>query len=122
MNNESKRILTEEGIITEGVYAFIIKPSFSTLGSVLALSSEITGSQNVTLPMDNSIGDLLGFKPVKIHEGYNLSDHLVDILSFDNSFLETDIAQGMIFKGKRTGTIFKWVQIVNLRYKSPRWF
>ena len=29
----------------------------------------------------------------------------VDILSFDNIFLECDIVQGMIFRGRRSGII-----------------
>ena len=35
-----------------------------------------------------------------IHEEYNISDYPVDILYFDSIFLETDISQGMTFKGK----------------------
>ena len=48
---------------------------------------------------NDSIGELLGFKPKVINEDYNLSDYSVDFLSFDNIFLETDITQGVIFEG-----------------------
>ena len=103
LNNEIKRrIVIEEGYSIEENYPFIIKPNFSTLGSIIEISSNITGSQIAFTPNDN-IRDLLGFKPNVIHEEYNLSDYPLDILSFDNNFLECDIAQGMIFTGKRSG-------------------
>ena len=53
----------------------------------------------------DSIKDPLGFNARTLYEEYTPSDHLVDILSFDNIFLECNIAQGMIFKGKRSGTL-----------------
>ena len=46
-----------------------------------------------------------------------LSDNVVDILSFDNIFIETNIAQGMNFKGKRSGIIFNFTMDVNSGYK-----
>ena len=49
---------------------------------------------------DNSFRYLLGFHSITLYEEYNLSPNPVDILPFDNIFLETDIAQGMIFKVK----------------------
>ena len=61
--------------------------------------------------------DLLGFKPKVIHEEYNLSDDPVDILSFDNIFLETDIGQGMTFRGKRSGIILNFTMDVDPGYK-----
>ena len=45
---------------------------------------------------DDSIGDLLGFNETILWEEYNLSPNPVDILSFDNFFIETHIAQDMI--------------------------
>ena len=47
------------------------------------------------LPED-IIGDILGFNASTIYEEYNLSPNPVDILLFDNIFLECDIAQCMI--------------------------
>ena len=41
----------------------------------------------------------------------------VDILSFDSIFLECDIAQGMIFKGKRSGTNLNFRMDVDCGYK-----
>ena len=66
---------------------------------------------------EDSIGNLLGFNQTILYEEYNLSPNPVDILSFDNIFIETDIAQGMIFKGKRTGIIHNWTTTVDPGYK-----
>ena len=66
---------------------------------------------------DDSIGSLLGFNETIIWEEYILSANPVDILSFDNIFIETDIAQGMIFKGKRTGIIHNFTMDVDPGYK-----
>ena len=41
----------------------------------------------------------------------------VHILSFDNIFIETDIAQGMIFNGRRSGIIHKFTMDVDPGYK-----
>ena len=53
--------------------------------------------------LDHNIGDLLGFHETILWQEYNLSPSPVDILSFENFFTHTDIAQGTIFKGKRSG-------------------
>ena len=47
----------------------------------------------------------LAFNENIFYDEYNLLPNPVDILSFDNFFLECDIAQSMIFKGKRSGII-----------------
>ena len=47
----------------------------------------------------------MGFKSKVIHEEYNLSDYQVDILSSDNIFIETNIAEAMVFRGRQTGII-----------------
>ena len=62
---------------------------------------------------DDCIKDLLGFHAITLFEEYNLSSNLVDILSFDKIFLETEIAQGMLFKGRtsRIIHIFLWMSI-----------
>ena len=39
------------------------------------------------------------------------------MLSFDNIFLETNIAQGMIFKGKISGIIHNWTMTVDRGYR-----
>ena len=47
------------------------------------------------------------------NEEYNLSPNPIDFLFFDNIFLETDIAQGNIFKGKRLGIIITFTMDVD---------
>ena len=47
--------------------------------------------------------DFSGFNPETIFENYNLTPNPVDCLSFNNFFLEADVAQGMTFKGKFFG-------------------
>ena len=114
LNNEIKRIIIDYEHFTETDYPFQIKPNFSTLGSIIEIITP--GPQISFLPSD-SIRDLLGFKPKLLHEEYNLSDHTVDILSFDNIFIETDIAQGMIVRGRRTGIIHNFTMDVDPGYK-----
>ena len=50
----------------------------------------------------------LGFNKTTKYEKYNLSPNPVDVLSFDNIFLDCDIAQGMVFKGKRSNINHNW--------------
>ena len=66
---------------------------------------------------DDSMKDILGFNARTLYEEYNLSTNPVDILSFDNIFLECDIAQGMIFKGRKSNIIHNWTMTVNPGYK-----
>ena len=110
MNKEIKRIIFDEGHYSENNYPFTIKPNFSTLGSIVEISQ--TGPI-ISFVMENSIGKLLGFDETILYHEYNLSPNPVDILSFDNIFLECYIAQGMIFKGKRSGIIHnsQWMLI-----------
>ena len=68
------------------------------------------------------MGELLEFNKTTIYEEYNLSPNPVDILSFDNFFIETDIAKGMIFKGKRTGIIHNFTMDVDPGYKYSEKF
>ena len=111
---EIKRIIIEEGHITEAFYPFSIKPKFSTLGSII----EITNPNFfIDFTYDNTIRSLLGFNAVIFEDEYNLSNNPVDILSFDNIFLEYNIAQGMIFTGKRSGIIHNFTMDVDPGYK-----
>ena len=66
---------------------------------------------------DDSIRVLLGFNARTLYEECNLSSIPVFILSIDNIFLETDIAQGKIFRGKRSGIIHKFAMDVAPGYK-----
>ena len=111
LNNEMKRIIIDDEDFTETNYPFKIKPNFSTLGSFLETSQQ--KSLFSFLPND-SIGELLGFKATTIDEKYNLSPNPVDILSFDNLFLECDFAKGMIYWGKRSGIHHNWTKTVDL--------
>ena len=114
LSNEIKTIIIDQEYYTETDYPFNIKPNFSTLGSFIEIS---TRGPVITFAHDDSIGDLLGFNKTTIIEEYNLSPNPVDILSFDNIFIETDIAKGMIFKRKRTGIIMNLTMDVDPGYK-----
>ena len=69
LNNEIKRIIIDEEHYTEGNYPFTIKPNFSTLGSIIEISTQ---GPIITFQPDDSIGDLLGFNKTTIYEEYNL--------------------------------------------------
>ena len=97
LNNEIKRIIIDEEHYTDANCPFKINPNFSTLGSIIEISTQ---GPVITFVPDDSIRELLGFNKTTIFEEYNLSPYPADILSFDNVFLECNIAQGMIFRGK----------------------
>ena len=105
LNDEIKRIIFDKEYYTEANYPFTIKPNFTTLGSIREISPQ---GPIIGFVFDDSIGNLLRFNETILWEEYNLSPNIVDIISFDNIFIETDIAQGMIFTGKRTGIIHNW--------------
>ena len=114
LDDEIKRIIMDKEHYTEANNPFKIKPNFSTLGSIIAISPQ---GPTVGFVFDYSIGSLLGFNETILWEEYNLSPNPVDILSFDNIFIETDVAQGLIFKGKRTGIIDNFTMDVDPGYK-----
>ena len=114
LNDEIKRIIIDDDHFTSENYPFKIKPNFSTLGCIIETSNQESA---ISFRPGDSIGSLLGFDKRTIYEEYNLSDNPVDIFSFDNIFIETDIAQGMIFKGKRTGIIHNFTKDVDPGYK-----
>ena len=114
MSKEIKRIIIGEGHFTLEEYPFLIKPNFSTLGSIIEISNEESA---ISFIPDDSIRDLLGFNKTSIYEKYNLSPNPVDIISFDNIFTESNIAQGMIFKGKRSGVVHNFTMTANPGYK-----
>ena len=114
LNNEIKRIIINDEHYTEDTYPFVIRPNFSTLGSIVEISNEESA---ISFRPDDSIGSLLGFNKRTIYDEYNLSDNPVDIISFDSIFIECDIAQGMIFRGKRSGIIFNFVMDVDPGYR-----
>ena len=114
LDDEIRRIIIHKGHYTETNYPFKITPNFSTLGSIVEIT--ITGPQ-ISFVFDDSIGSLLGFNEILVWGKYNLSDNPVDILSFDNIFIECNIAQGMIFKGKRSGIIHNLTLDIDPGYK-----
>ena len=119
LNDEIKRIIINDEHFTEDTYPFVIKRNFSTLGSIVEISNEESA---ISFKASDSIGSLLGFNKRTIYDENNLSDNPVDILSFDNIFIETDIAQGMIFKGKRSGIIHNFTMDVSPGYKYTQKF
>ena len=119
LNNEIKRIIIDEEHYTEANYPFKIKPNFSTLGSIIEISTQ---GPVITFVPDDSIRDFLGFNKTTIFEEFNLSPNPVDILSFDNIFLESKIARSMIFKGKRSGIIHNFTMDVDPGYKYKEMF
>ena len=114
LDAEIKRICINEGLSTEPNYPFKIRLNFSTLGSIIEIDVGIR--RTIDFNPDNSSRDLLGFKPKIITKEYNLSDHPVDILSFDNILFECNIAQGMIFRGKRSGIFHNFTMDVDTGY------
>ena len=119
LNDEIKRNIIDEEHYTESNYPFTIKPTFSTLGSTIELSPR---GPIISFMFDNIIKDLLRFNGRTLYEEYNLSNNPVDILSFDNIFPECDIAQGMIFKGRKSNINRSWTLTVNRAYKYAKKF
>ena len=115
LNYEIKRIFIEEGHFTEADYPFTIKPNFSTLGHIVEFSRQ---KPLTSFLPDHSTADLLEFFASTLYEQYNLSPNPVGALSFDNTFLETNIAQGMIFKGKKFGIIHNFTMDVDPGFKN----
>ena len=114
LDKEIKRIVTGEGHYLVGDYPFKIKPNFPTLGSIIEISPQ---GPIISFMFDDSIRDLLGFNARTFYEAYKLSLDPVDIKSFKNIVIETDIAKGMIFKGKRSGIIMNFTMQVSPGYK-----
>ena len=119
LNNEIKRIIIDEGHYTEIDYPFFIKPDFNTLGSIIEISPQ---GPVISFSPDDSMGNLLGFAKTTIYEEYNISPNPVDIISFDNIFIECDIARGMIYRGKQSNIIHNWTMTVNPGYKYVEQF
>ena len=101
-------------IIQKLVIRFKKRPIFGISWSIVEISSN--GSQIAFTP-DDSVRYILGFKPKVVYEKYNSSGYPDDILAFDNIFLETDIAQGMISKRKRSALIHIFTMDVDPCYK-----
>ena len=98
LNDEIKRNIIDEEHYTQANYPFTIKPIFSTLGSIIEISPQ---RPMISFMFSDSIKDLFGFHAITLYKEYNLPSNPVDILSFDKIFLECDIAQEMIFEGRK---------------------
>ena len=114
LNTEIKRNIIDEEHYTGANYPFTIKPNFSTLGSITEILPQ---GRIISFMFVDSIRDLLGFNARTLYEEYNLSPNPVDSLSFDNIFLECDIARGLIFISRRTRIIHNFTMDVNPGYE-----
>ena len=110
---EIKRLMVLNGDSDGETFPISIKPNFTTQGSII----EIEDGWEVEFTHGGTIRNILGFDSRLVNKKYNLSDHLVDIISFDNIFVECDIAQGMVINGKRTRVIHNFTMDVNPAYK-----
>ena len=119
LGSEIKSIVIDKRYYSESNYPFKVKPNFSTLSS--SIEKNQTGPI-FSFVMENSIRNLLGFEETILYNEYNLSPNLVDILSFDNIFRETDIAHGMVYRGKRSRVIHIWTMTVDPGYKYEERF
>ena len=115
LNKEIKRVIIDEGHFTEPNYPYKIKPNLSTLASIMEISPQ---GPIFSFMFEVSMRNLLGFSALTLYEEYNSSPKSVDILSFDNIFLECDIAQGTIFKSKRSAIIQNFIMNVNPGYNN----
>ena len=114
LKEEIKRIFVDEEHYTDSNYPFTIKPNFSTLGSILTISIQ---GPIITFQPDDNIRIFLGFNKTTVFAEYSLLPNPVDILSFDNLFLESNIAQGMIFRSKIPGVFHNFTMDVGFGYK-----
>ena len=90
------------------------KPNFSKPGYIIEVSPQ---GPIISFIFDDSVLNLLGFHAITLYEAYNLSRDRVDNLSFNNIFIHTNIAQGMIFKSKTSGINHNLTMDVNPGYK-----
>ena len=115
LHDEIKRVIIDEGHYTEAIYPFRIKPNFSKLGSIV----EILPKRSIIgFVFDDNIGNFLRFNETILWQEYNLSPNPVDSLPFDNVFLGTDVAHGMIFRGNRAAIIHNFTMDVDPGYNS----
>ena len=114
VDKESKMKINGEDHFTEANYPFKVKPNFSILGSNIENSPQ---GPIISFMFYDSIRDFLALNARTIYEEYNLSTNPVDIISFNNIFIEIDMAKRMIFKCKRSGIIMNFTTSVSPRYK-----
>ena len=71
----------------------------------------------ISFVFNDSSTNLLGFIETILYKEYNQSTKPVDIKSFDNFFIETDIVKAMIFKGRRIAIIMNFTKSLSPGYK-----
>ena len=89
LNDEIKRNIIDKEHFTESNYPFHIRPNFSTLGTIIEIKPQ---GPLIGFVFDESIGNLLRFAEIILYEEYIFSKKPVDILSFDDIFIHTDIS------------------------------
>ena len=89
LTNESEGINIDEGLFNETDYPCTIRLNFSILGSIIETSRQET---LINFLPDDCVRDFLGLNASTINEKHNLQPNPVDILTFDNIFLEIHIA------------------------------
>ena len=114
LDKEVRRNIIAEGHFTEANYPFKIKPNFSTLGSIIEISPQ---GPIISFMFDDSIRDLLGFNARTLYEKCTPSNNPVDILSFDNFFIECNNAKAMIYRGKQSNIIHNFTMDVDPGYE-----
>ena len=114
LNNEIRKFIIDKGLYSGYEYPFMVKPNFSTLGSIVEIKpqGEVNG-----FVYDENNRNLLEFQETILYKEYNLSQKPVEILSFDSIFLECGISKRMIFKSKRSGLILSFTMDVDPGYK-----
>ena len=122
VTNKNNKFCFEKSITHEDGYIQITIPTGAY--EIESLKNEIKtiiideepGPVITNVPNDTK-GDLLGFNKTTTYEKYNLSPNPVDILSINNILFECNIAQGMIFKSKRSGISLNFTMDVDPGYK-----
>ena len=79
LSNQIKRFIIKEGCFSEENDPFVMKPNFSTSGSVIEIKPVFVGSE-ISFVHDNKPRDILVFNPEIIYETYYLSPQPVDII------------------------------------------
>ena len=102
-------------ILQKKLCLFVIKWNFWTLVGIIEMKPKFIGTQ-IGFIIDPCIRDHLGFYSNVKYERNNSSDHPVDISSFEDIFLDCDIAHGMILKGKLSGKNRNFTKYVDLGY------
>jgi hypothetical protein len=85
----------------------------STLKSVM----EITGRYKVHFRPNNSLRSMLGFKNKVYHAGFNESENIVNILTVNSVFVETDFINGSYVNGKLSPIIYSFFPNVSPGFK-----